>query len=217
MIKVDFTEVGKNTLDRAETLLAGFPGGVDRALKSAMQRTAQHVRTQSSRRARERYAIDAKDIRADKAVKISYSYVSGAGASATILFKGTKIPLYRFQGTSPTSPTYDTNKIVNLLIQGQWRQGHPGVAASGHQLKGTSPTKFKDAFIASFSSGHTGIFERTGGMTANGNDEIKEIMGSSLPQMIGNDEVLEKLSKDAMDKFDQRMAHEVDAILNGWR
>ena len=38
-----------------------------------------------------------------------------------------------------------------------------------------------------------------------------------LPQMIGNDEVLEKLSKDAMDKFDQRMAHEVDAILNGWR
>ena len=54
-------------------------------------------------------------------------------------------------------------------------------------------------------------------MTDTGNDELRELMGDSLPQMIGNEEVMEKLSKDAMDKFDERIAHEVDAILNGWR
>jgi hypothetical protein len=216
-IKVDFSEVGKNTLDRAETLLAGFPGGIDKALRSAMRRTAQHVRTQSGRRARERYAIDTKDLRADRAVNIRYSYAAGQGVNATILFRGTKIPLYRFQGTSPTAPSYNTDKTVNLLIQGQWRKGHPGVAAAGHQLKSTAPTRFDNGFIASFKSGHTGIFERSGGMTSTGRDEIRELMGSSLPQMVGNDEVLEKLSKDAMDMFDKRLSHEVDAIMNGWR
>ena len=216
-IKVDFSEVGKNTLDRAETLLAGFPGAFDKALQSTMRRTAQHVRTQSSRRARERYAIADRNIRAEQSVKISYSFVPGSGAEASILFRGTKIPLYRFDGTTPITPTYNTGVRVNAMLNGQWRTVHPGVAAAGHQLKSTSPTKFRDAFVAQFKSGHTGIFERTGGVTGTGNDELREIMGSSLPQMIGNDEVVEKLAKDGMDTFDTRMTHEVNVVLNGWR
>ena len=35
--------------------------------------------------------------------------------------------------------------------------------------------------------------------------------------MIGNDEVANKLAKDAEDKFDERLAHEIDAILAGYR
>ena len=83
--------------------------------------------------------------------------------------------------------------------------------------RSTSPKKFEDAFVARFRSGHVGIFERTGGVTASGRDEIRELMGSSIPQMIGSDEVTEALSNDAGLEFDKRMTHEVDAILNGWR
>lgn len=216
MIRVGIEDFGKTSLERADLLLAGIPGGLDKAVKSAMSRTAQYVRTQASKRVRERYAITAGDLRTDSNVKINYNYALGSGIEANILFSGRKIPLYRFSGASPKAPT-QSPEVVNILINGRWVKAHPGVAASGHQLKGTAPTRFQNAFVARFSSGHTGIFERTGGMTAGNRDEIKELMGSSIPQMIGNDEVLESLAKDANDKFDERLAHEVEAVLNGWR
>ena len=42
-------------------------------------------------------------------------------------------------------------------------------------------------------------------------------MGSSVPQMLGSPEVEEKLAREAMEKFEERLDHETLAILNGWR
>lgn len=116
----------------------------------------------------------------------------------------------------PTTPTY-RGDLLPVLLNGHWKMVHPGVTAAGHQLKGTSPKTLEGTFVARFSSGHIGIFERTGGSSASGGDAIREIMGSSLPQMVGNEAVLESLSESVRDKFDERLTHEVDAILNGWR
>lgn len=216
MISVQFSEVGQGSVDRAEMLLAGFPGAFDKALQSAMRRTAQHVRTETGRAVRKRYAITNADLRMDTAARLSYRYAPGSGVTAEIKYSGRKIPLYRYEGASPKLPTYSGDLVV-AMVNGQFRHVHPGVAARGHQLRGTSPTTFHDAFVARFKSGHIGIFERTGGVTASGADEIKEIMGSSIPQMVGSDEVLRALSRDAAETFDKRIGHEVDAILNGWR
>ncbi len=41
-------------------------------------------------------------------------------------------------------------------------------------------------------------------------------MGSSVPQMLGNKEVEEKLAHESMEKFEERLDHEVLRILNGW-
>lgn len=102
------------------------------------------------------------------------------------------------------------------IVNGQLRAVHPGVAASGHQLTSTSPTIFSKAFVARMQSGHVGIFERTGGKTPTGDAAIREIMGSSVPQMLGNEEVQERLSEKTMDKMEERLQHEVNRILNGW-
>ena len=40
---------------------------------------------------------------------------------------------------------------------------------------------------------------------------------SPVPQMLGNEEVTEKLAEKAMEKFEERLDHEVNRILNGWR
>lgn len=216
-MKISIEQVGKQSLERAELLLAGFPGAVDKALRSAISRTAQRVRSQSSKRIRERYAISAANLRMEENARISYSYSPGEGMEAAILFKGRKIPLHRYDGASPAGPTYDPGSKVPVHTSSGWIMASPGVQASGHQLRSTSPKKFEDAFVARFRSGHTGIFERTGGVTATGRDEIRELMGSSIPQMLGSDEVTDALSNDAGLEFDKRMTHEVDAILNGWR
>lgn len=218
MIRIE--EVGGKSLERAEKLLAGFPGGLDKAVKSAMSRSLSYLRANSAKEIRKVYAISASALRTEENIKTKYSYRPGVGISGYVLFSGHKIPLYRYNGASPVQPTQDTGKTINALINGQWRKTHPGVAAAGHQLNSTSPTRFENAFVARMKSGHTGhtgIFERTGGATATGNDAIKEIMGSSVPQMLGNKDVEQALVDETMKKFDERLEHEINAILNGWR
>lgn len=207
--------VNSAAIDRASKLLAGIPNGFEKALRSAASRTASAVRTESTKAIRERYDITAENIRAKKNVSVKVTS-SSAGTVATVKFKGTKIPLYRYNGTSPVNPTVDTSKTTYVYINGVKKPVHPSVAASAHQLKGTAPKKFQGAFVAEMKSGHIGIFERTGGVTANGNDEIKEIQGSSVPQMLGNKQVQENVVKTAVSTFDKRLDHEITRILNGW-
>lgn len=199
-------------LERAEKMLSGINGGFDKALRRAATRSTAHLRTQSVKAVQERYAISAAAVRSERNIHVRYSY--GNGVQATVTFSGRKIPLARFSGSS-TSPSRSADKVAALIGSG-WKQVRPSNPARGHQLKGTAPTTFNSAFVAKMASGHVGIFERTGGQTRNDTDELRELMGSSIPQMLGNEEVQEKLAKSTMEKFEERLDHEVLAILNGW-
>lgn len=219
---VDLTVAGQGALEQAEKLLAGIPGALDKAVRSAMARSASHLRAQSKKAVRERYDIKAADIRDTENAKISYSYQNGI--QAHIVFAGQRIPLYRFGGASPSAPTKDTSGQNPVMLgtlygglEGKWRRLYPSVPARGHVLKSTSPALFRHAFVAKMKNGHTGIFERTGGMTSHDKDELEELFGPSVAQMLGNQEVAEKLSAEAMEKFEDRLDHEINAILNGWR
>lgn len=206
--------VGQDAFRQAAEQLAEIPGGIDQALKSATKRAASYLRTQSTKEIRQRYDITRKNIRAEQNVKISYRYFNGI--EARITFRGNKIPLFRYGGAAPKEPAVNAEKTVMAIVNGQLRPVHPGVAASGHQLTSTGPTKFSNAFVARMQSGHTGIFERTGGKTVTGDAAIKEIMGSSVPQMLGSEEVQESLVEKTMGKMEERLTHEVNRILNGW-
>ena len=199
--------VSPELLHNAEQQLADIPGGIEVAMKRAMNRATAHLRTQSTREIR-------KDIRAEQNITTSYRYFNGV--EAKISFRGKKIPLWRYGGSSPSKPTVNTEKTVMAIVNGNLRPVHPGVAAAGHQLVSTSPTTFSRAFVAQMKSGHIGIFERTGGKTPTGDAEIRELMGSSVPQMLGNEEVQESLAEKTMAKMDERLEHEVNRILAGW-
>lgn len=211
--------VSPEVLQEAEQRLAEFPGGMESAMKRAMARATAYLRTQSTREIRKKYDISRKAIRAEQNIKVSYRYFNGV--EAKISFRGNKIPLFRYGGASPSQPTVNPEKTVMAIINGNLRPVHPGIAAAGHQLLSTAPFKFDNAFVATVKAGtggktHTGIFERTGGRMANGGAAIKEIMGSSVPQMVGGEDVAESLTDQAMDKFEERLVHEVDAIVKGW-
>ena len=219
MVEVYLDSSIREAVERAERMLAAMPGGFEKALRSAISRAASHTRTRISSRVRERYAISAANLRTDQNINLRYRSTEG-GAEAVMRIVGTKIPTWRFEGSSPKAPT-NQSKLVPVLIGDQserkWRMVHPGVTARGKLLRGSSPQTLTDSFTATFRSGHTGIYERTGGMTSNMRDEIKEKMGLSIPQMVGNEEVLANLSQDAAQKFDERIDHGIEAILNGWR
>lgn len=206
--------IGAEKFKSAEQALADVPGGMERAIRSATKRAASFLRTQSTKEIRQCYDITRKNIRAEQNVNVSYRYFNGI--EARITFRGNKIPLWRYGGSSPSKPTVNTEKTVMAIVNGNLRPVHPGIAATGHQLVSTAPTTFSRAFVAQMQSGHIGIFERTGGKTATGDAEIKEIMGSSVPQMLGNEEVQESLAEKTAAKMDERLEHEVNRILAGW-
>lgn len=213
MITVQAMDQGK--LDKAAALLSGINGGLEKALRSAASRSTQHLKTEAGKKARERYALSQSAINGNRSVRVSYNY--GHGVEAEVTFTGYRIPLMKYNGASPGQPTFDTSRTVRVLTGNGWIQSHPGVSARGHVLKSTSPKVFEHAFVARFGSGHTGIYERTGGASRTGRDELREIMGLSVPDMLGSKEVSEQLAEDTMAKFDERLDHEITAILNGWR
>ena len=215
---------GRSALSRAERLLAGIPGGLKKAVQSASARIETHLKSSATKAAAERYAVSQVTIRKEENVSVSYSF--SQGAQVTIIFSGEKIPLFRFSGASPSSPAKDMSRRVGIMLGSvqsakgedvfRWRLVHPSLPARGHALNSTAPYQFRDAFVARFKSGHTGIFERTGGVTSRDKDEIQELYGPSVPQMLGNDEVANKVIEDTMETFDKRMEHEITRLLNGW-
>ena len=207
---------GQAAIERAKTLLAGIPGGVDKAAKAAMSRTVDRLRRDSNQAIREKYDITDEGIRAEKNVRVRYSFQNGV--QATVTFSGRKIPLYRFGGAYPKVPTQDIAAGKKpVMVKGAWTMQYQGMAARGHQFKGTGPTQFMDAFVAQMKSGHIGIFERTGGSTSEGSDAIREIMGSSVAQMVGNQQVAQRLTEGAYKTFETELDKAVYRILTGWR
>ena len=164
--------IGAEKFQNAEQMLADVPGGMERALKSATKRAVSFLRTQSTKEIRQRYDISRKNIRAEQNIRVNYRYFNGV--EARVSFRGNKIPLWRYGGSSPKTPTVNPDKTIMAIVNGNLRPVHPGIAAAGHQLVSTSPTTFSRAFVAQMKSGHIGIFERTGGKTATGDAEIKE-------------------------------------------
>lgn len=212
---IQLSVAGQETIDRAAKLLAGVEGGMERAVRSAMSKAVARLRKSNVAAVRERYAISPKNIRDEENVQVSYSYSSGV--QATVRFGGQRIPLFRFDGASPHQPTKDTSARLPVMSgDDHWRLMYPGVAASGHVLSSTSPYKFERAFVARMGTGHTGIFERTGGMTSNDKDEIEELFGPSVPQMLGIEDVEKTLAEDSMQSFEKDLDHAVLAILSGY-
>lgn len=211
------TDGAENSIDRATKLLAGIPGGADAAIINALKRATSHLRAQSASRVREEYAITTTNLRMKENVKYKYHYSPGSFISE-IYYSDSKIPLYRYEGTNPILPTPDASKRLPALLNG-WATVHPSVQVKARTMKGTAPSPSDYAFVAQMKSGHVGIFERTAEERDDGSGrmKLKERMGYSVAQMVGNKDVQDALANDAKMKFDERMEHEVTRILNGWR
>lgn len=214
MSTVQVQVMDQGQLDKMQALLAGIPNGVERAAKSAMTRAVSHLRTNSAKAIQEKYDISAANIRPNENVTIRYNYQDGVQAFVT--FAGGKIPLFRYGGASPGSPTVMKDRWVKVTDNDGPHWYHPGVPAHGHQRKDTAPALFEHAFVARMGSGHVGIFKRNGGKSRSGGDAISEIMGGTVPGMLGKDEVKEKLGEQAAEKYMERYHHEVVRLLNGW-
>ncbi len=150
-----------------------------KAMKFAVNDTARKARSRLWKKAQETYAVKQTGINRD--MKIKFATVSTL--TAVIRSRGTKIPLYRF---AYRKGTLGSGVYYNPTLHRRQR-GKGGISAAGKKLKSSS---FKPAttaklkwFVASMGSGHVGLFKRK----SEEGREISEIMGASVPEMIGDE------------------------------
>lgn len=182
-------EITSETIERTQTLLAGIPKGAERAFSAAINRGLSHTKTQAFKQVKKVYAV--KQSALNEATTTKVQKASTGNLAGYVSFSGVKIPLYKFQVT-PKEP----------------RKGQKVRAAV---MKGGGAT-FDSAFIAKMRSGHIGVFERVTSRRL----PIEEKMGLSAAQMVKNEVIMDQLTKEAQEKVDERLKHEIDRILNGY-
>lgn len=183
-------EITSDAIERVGTLLADVPKGAERVFANAMNRGLGRVKTQATKRVKEVYTVQNKALQ--EATNIRVSKASTGSLAGYVSFSGVKIPLYKFKVT-PTKP--GTGKQVRAAVK-----------------KGGSGTPFEDAFIAEMNNEHTGVFERL----TRERLPIEEKMGLSAAQMVGNENIIEGLEKEAQTLVNERIVHEMNRILNGY-
>jgi len=119
---------------------------------------------------------------------IKVSNASAANPIGRVKSMGGPIPLVKF----------DTSK------------GNPVLA----RVKKTGAKKpIKHAFKQTMKNGYQGIFLRAG----KDRYPLKQLYGPSIPQMVGNENVMKSVEEKAIEILDKRLNHEINRILEAGR
>lgn len=165
---------------------------VPKAFSAALNRVSTGIRTEAVRKVRETYIIKAGDVR--KTIKITKA--NPARLEILMVSRGGNIPLINFR-TTPSKP--NTTRRPKVLKAQVKKQG--------------SKKPIPGAFVAQMRSGHIGVFERSGKRRL----PIRELYGPAVPSMLDNPEVQEHLQKEAQRRMAERLDHEVNRVLGGFK
>lgn len=183
-ITVDIAEEG---FDRVSALLAGIPGGANRAVGSALARAAAAGKTVTKRAVTQEYAISGSEF--SNRTKNINNIQRGSNGEVSINFgyRGSVIPLRVF----------DTK-----------------VDRSGRVVTRVKKSGTRQALDHAFEMGsHYGVYERQGEKRF----PVKELFGPATPQMMySNENVMDSIEEKMASTYEERIEHEITRILNGW-
>ncbi len=181
--------IAEESFGRAEALLNGIPGGVYKAVGSALTRAASVGKTEAKRAVAQEYTISPSDF-LQRTQNINH-FVRGGNGSVEVVFgfAGYPIPLLHFQMSIDS-------------------EGRP----VAHVKRSNTPEVLRHAFRANV-GGHRGIYERMGAERF----PTRQLYGPATTQMMySNEEVLDAIEEKMAETFEKRIDHEILRVLNGW-
>ncbi len=185
-IRID--EVGGRSLERANKLLAGIPGGAFKAAYASLKRAGDTAKTKAGQFAAAEYTINKGTFMSNVNMKSQLSGSSGGVASMSINYAGNVLPLLTF------NTKYSRDGHVQTQVK---RNG--GAASLQH------------AFVANI-FGTVAVFERVGAPRF----PVEQKYGPSTAHMMQNDHVIEAMDETIRETYEKRMEHEIARVLNGW-
>lgn len=180
-------DVVEDSIDRVSKILAGVPGGLHKAVGSALARAGNSGRTVGIRAVTKEYAISYSKALANVR-NINRRKDTGNGIEVTFGYAGNVIPLAAFDFTAPL----DGKLSVRVKKSG-------------------TKEKLDKAFLSHMGT-HVGIFERE----TDARFPVKELFGPSVPQMMySNEDVMDSIEEKVVATYESRIEHEITRILNG--
>ena len=182
---------GDGGIERAVKALAGIKNGASKAIGSALKRATSSGAMLAQKEIRQSYVLSAATFKAYTKARRHY-VTDAAGTTVSIEFAGIHIPLAKFGA----------------------RVSRDGRVSARVKRENAQKT-LEHAFSRTVGKyGHVGIFERVGEERM----PIRELYGPSVPKMLSyNEELSQEVGDRIREKFDQRIDHEILALLNGWR
>lgn len=194
MIDLTISAKGLNDIDRYLGRLGNQANKImARAANSAMSNASKNMKKEVSAR----YHIASREV--GKTIRTEKASVSKP--SARIVSRGEHPNLAKFK----VSPM----RAVKTLKSGE---RSPSVyKASVEKESSLLPLDGSPKpFIATMKNGFTGLFQRK---DESSRATLKGIYGPSVPQMLKKEEILEKITQEANQMMQKRMAHEIERIL----
>jgi hypothetical protein len=188
MSVIRVNEVGGNTLDRVNKILAGVPGGVWKATSAALKRAGDTAKTRAGQFAAGEYTVSKGDFMRNVTTKSHIKGGAGGVVSMDISYAGHVLPLL----------TFNTRFSRDGRVQTQVKR-NGGATALDH------------AFVASI-FGRTAVFERVGAPRF----PVEQKFGPSTGHMMQNEQVVEKMDETIRTTYEARIEHEILRVLNGW-
>ncbi|WP_050697996.1 hypothetical protein [Anaeromassilibacillus senegalensis] len=186
VVRVD--QVGSNSLDRVNKLLAGIPGGVYKATYAALKRAGDTAKTKAGQFAAAEYTINKGTFVRNVNMKSHISSSGGSIVEMKISYASSVLPLL----------TFNTKFSRNGQVQTQVKR-NGGASMLEH------------AFVASI-YGPIAVYERVGIPRF----PVEQKFGPSTGHMMQNDRVIEKMDETIRQTYEARVEHEILRVLNGW-
>lgn len=186
MITLDLHKV-----EEIERLLSQTPDQVNRVLSSAINNAGSHGRRRAAKAVRKEYVVDRLGAMKDlKMLRATPGYLR-----AILKSEGSPLELFKFD----TVPRFPDVAKVRARVK-----------------KHSSHKNIESAFVAQMKNGHINVFERTGIFyVKTRREKIRGLYSPSLPQMYGNDEVINDVDEEVEKRLDQELSKLLERMLWG--
>ena len=184
-------EIDAKQLQKVAVELSEIPKVAPKAMAAALNRTISTVKTDMKREAVAAYEIKGADVtKTLRMRKASPSYLRAEVSSI-----GQPVALIHFKVKPKNPPTRRTNKQLQVKIK----------KSDGYKTIKRKPS----AFVQNI-NGRNNVFAREGKNRL----PISRLYSLSIPQMISNDGVLQKITDKANETLEKRVQHEIEYRLN---
>jgi hypothetical protein len=175
--------VSSEKLEHARISLAGIPGGAQRAVKSALHRVADGLKTDAVKETKQRYHLLPGEIRRHLLLKKA----AGANQSVSLIATGRRKPISEYKA------------------QGRGKSLRVAVRTTGLKT-------LRTGFVSDKNGRKTVMYLPQGqGRPA------MPVISPSVPQAIANKETRSIMEKQAHERFEKRLDHEILRLLGAFK
>jgi hypothetical protein len=197
---------------RINAVLTAFPDKIAAVYKKAVKAGQTAAAKEALSAAARTYAVTKANLNDKNQTRRRMKQIADNDLiTGEIHYAGYKLPLFRFDA-APREPGRDAGRKIRHMIGGRWVTQDASETVYARQKLAGGMTKFPFSFIAKMKSGHIGIFSRQ--YDAFG-APIKEIMGASVAEMVGNTVVFDKVEAAGNQAIADKADAQIQRLLAG--